>query len=299
MQTDLHLEITDMVRLLARTTACLSVLLMAGCNLDSPRSTPPASLTIGAPEVLGNRLSIAGDASNTEIVVVDSPAHQTTDLQTWRVGGRVVADITSTGSIELNSITFGIGRGAVIAETTGGAFYFQSDLENGNGNFVFDAPSPGQYFFQTDAQTRFQITQNGSIITTKPCAPGFERLSTNFCTFDGMADQTMLGSACSWLTVPAQDATAVVYEFESTLRSAGSVGYRSISTRVFSGANCELLADEIDAGTMEFTPVVGSQTLLRTTSSTVVRTRGAAVTGFAAPSGPYDLVGYRVTGYYD
>src|SRR5581483_8453847 len=64
-------------------------------------------------------LHVMGNTNNEEIVVVDAPAGQTTDLQTWRVNGVVRADITSTGSIELNTITFVNGTGGAVGGGNG------------------------------------------------------------------------------------------------------------------------------------------------------------------------------------
>lgn len=88
--------------------------------------------------------------TQAEILVVDGPAGTPVDLQTWRVGGVVVADITATGALEAKAISFqhdltgpnaGGGNG-VIAETFGGSLAVQSG-DQSNGNIVLTAYDGG------------------------------------------------------------------------------------------------------------------------------------------------------------
>lgn len=107
------------------------------------------SLSLGVPTVIGNRLAIKGDASNTEIVTVDAPAGQTTDLETWRVNGVVVADITSTGALECAAIAFETLNGgeSTLADISGGSLSFNAGALT-NGNIVINAKVAGSTHFQ-------------------------------------------------------------------------------------------------------------------------------------------------------
>lgn len=117
---------------------------------------------IGSPAVFGNRLSVKGDSSNTEIVVVDAPSGQTTDLETWRVNGTVVADVTATGSIECASITFGIGSGGVITENSGGSYQLTTSAY-GNDNMVFNLNAgTGSHLFQYGGDTDYTFTTSSA-----------------------------------------------------------------------------------------------------------------------------------------
>lgn len=123
-----------------------------------------SALKLGVPNVLGNRLSIIGDNSNTEIVVIDAPVGQTVDLQSWRVNGIVKTDITSTGAIELNSLVFGTGSGGTISEVSGGSFSIATSTF-GNGNIVLNANPVGSgLFLQTQGITRWNAVAAGHLL---------------------------------------------------------------------------------------------------------------------------------------
>lgn len=125
----------------------------------------PKTLILGSPTVFGNRLSIKGDASNTEIITVDAPAGQTIDLMTWRVNGVVKADITATGALECTAIAFEVAGGlGTIAEPAGGAMALVAGAA-GNGNLVFGAATASGHYFQYNGVTKHTFTTNTATFT--------------------------------------------------------------------------------------------------------------------------------------
>jgi hypothetical protein len=115
-------------------------------NTDGAMVIAPLGLDFSP--VVGAKLYVQGNYG-AEAVIVDVPAGTPTDLQTWRVGGNVVADITSTGAMELNAISFqnslGGGNGEV-SEAAGGSLSLRAG-SLGNGNILFDSQAGGQQAF--------------------------------------------------------------------------------------------------------------------------------------------------------
>jgi hypothetical protein len=289
--------------------ACLAIFWAASANAQTFSSVQIGPID---PKLQGNRLTIKGDDSDTEIVVVDSPPKQTANLHTWRVNGSVVADITATGDMELKGgLVVGGGSGAYIWQPVGGAFYFASTAGNrqGNGNFVFNTASPipgyqdfaGQYYFQAAGNTVLTISSNGTLATTKSCAWGFARIGPNFCRANGfVATQATLATKCESLTVPSGDAKAVLYEVESTATAGNAVGERSVEVRLHAGSSCDMLQKKINTAIREFVATTAGTPLLTNSTSVAILTIGGAVSGFASiAGGTGSAAKYRVEGYFD
>lgn len=88
--------------------------------------------------------------TDTEQLIVNTPAGALTDIQTWRRGGVVVADITATGAIEANAISFqnGLatpGGGGVVGELAGGALTIYAGPQS-NGNIVLGPTATGTLY---------------------------------------------------------------------------------------------------------------------------------------------------------
>lgn len=99
-----------------------------------------------------------------EQLIVNSPAGSIVDIQTWRVNNAVVADITSTGAIELTGsagVAFEIngGRGT-ISEPVGGSMTLASGNLS-NGNQVFNAGASGAHYWQYGGTTKRYADTNG------------------------------------------------------------------------------------------------------------------------------------------
>lgn len=141
----------------------------------APVASPVFSGVVGigaVPPSYVDRLYIMGTGDTVrEPVVIDTPAGQIVDILTARVGGVVKFDITSTGSIELNAITFlrspddvaanGVGGGGgEISEKVGQAMLFLNGPAS-NGNQVFNALAAGSHHFQYGGVTKRYMDTNG------------------------------------------------------------------------------------------------------------------------------------------
>lgn len=145
-------------------SAAKTLTLAGACNIlgaTNPFSGAGAvSLAVPSSGALSRRLTwslaTGGDTlyltstTDAEVLAVDAKAGTTVDIQTWRVGGTVVGDITATGAIEIKAISFqhdltgpnlGGGNG-VIAETFGGSLSIASG-DQSNGNIVLTAYDGG------------------------------------------------------------------------------------------------------------------------------------------------------------
>ncbi|MEA2626374.1 MAG: hypothetical protein QOD06_2419 [Candidatus Binatota bacterium] len=158
----------------------------------------------------GSALYVMGDGSNREVMIVDAPANQVTDLQTWRVNGRVVADITSTGLAELAGISFqrslGGGNGYIAEHANGSMAFVTGPLSNGN--LVFDASATGKLHFLYGDTARQTLDANGltfdnaDVIAFKDTS-GIPRNAVR-----GAVDNTLaLGSLGNGVRIMARDFT--------------------------------------------------------------------------------------------
>lgn len=126
-------------------------------------------LLVGAPDVnnLAERVFIKGSDPTREVLVLDTPANQTTDPFTVRVGGVVKFDVTNLGGIECFTVSFqhgvggGIGGGnGVISEPAGGSMRFSCGNLS-NGNMVFNCLPNGTHHFQYGGLTKRYSDSSG------------------------------------------------------------------------------------------------------------------------------------------
>lgn len=149
----------------------------------------------------------------------------------------------------------------------------------------------------TQTLTNKTIELSGSLSSIKAAASGFTRISPNFCyKTSGVSLTSLTLSACTTITSPAADATALLVFVNAIARAGNAVAQRESDIRVYNDSTCTTVIDALQALAYEHVAVAGNASLTELSGYIIVRNSNPRIMLQADSTA---IGRYEVRGYWD